>query len=109
MVRRQLRAIAALKLDEDASEHPEAIDTLEHRALNREAARSGFVLLKNDNNILPLDRSKVRRIAVVGPRGGLVDGGGGSAHVTATHRFRWSMRSAKPWATRCGSTSRLAR
>ncbi len=86
MVRRQLRAIAALKLGEDASEHPEAIDTLEHRALNREAARSGFVLLKNDNNILPLDRSKIRRIAVVGPRGGLVDGGGGSAHVSATHK-----------------------
>jgi len=86
MVRRQLRAIAALKLDEDASEHPEAIDTLEHRALNRETARSGFVLLKNDNNTLPLDRSKLRRIAVVGPRGGLVDGGGGSAHVTATHK-----------------------
>jgi beta-glucosidase len=86
MVRRQLRAIAALHLDEDASEHPEATDTLEHRALNREAARSGFVLLKNDHNTLPLDRTKLRRIAVVGPRGGLVDGGGGSAHVAATHK-----------------------
>jgi beta-glucosidase len=84
MVRRQLRAIASLRLDEDASEHPEATDTVEHRALNREAARSGFVLLKNDLGTLPLDRSKLRRIAVVGPRGGLVDGGGGSAHVTAT-------------------------
>ena len=86
MVRRQLRAIAALKLDEDASERPEAIDTLEHRALNREIARSGFVLLKNDRNTLPLDRSKLWRIAVVGPRGGLVDGGGGSAHVAATRK-----------------------
>jgi beta-glucosidase len=86
MVRRQLRVIAALKLDEDASERPEATDSLEHRALNREAARSGFVLLKNDNSTLPLDRSKLRRIAVVGPRGGLVDGGGGSAHVTATRK-----------------------
>jgi beta-glucosidase len=86
MVRRQLRAIAALHLDEDASERPEATDTLEHRALNREAARSGFVLLKNDMNTLPLDRAKLRRIAVVGPRGGIVDGGGGSAHVTATRK-----------------------
>jgi beta-glucosidase len=86
MVGRQLRPIAALHLDEDASEHPEATDTLEHRALNREAARSGFVLLKNDNSALPLYRSKLRRIAVVGPRGGLVDGGGGSAHVTATRK-----------------------
>jgi beta-glucosidase len=86
MVRRQLRAIAALHLDEDASLRPEATDTLEHRALNREAARSGFVLLKNDNNMLPLDRTKLKRIAVVGPRGGLVDGGGGSAHVSATRK-----------------------
>ena len=86
MVRRQLRAIAVLHLDEDAGARPEAIDTLEHRALNREAARSGFVLLKNDEDMLPLDRAKLRRIAVVGPRGGMVDGGGGSAHVMATNK-----------------------
>ena len=86
MVRRHLRAIVALHLDEDGTPHPEAIDTLEHRALNRETARSGFVLLKNDVGILPLDRSKLRRVAVVGPRGGTVDGGGGSAHVTPTRK-----------------------
>ncbi len=86
MVRRQLRAIAALHLDEDASEHPEATNTLETRALNREAARSGFVLLKNQNDILPLVPGKLRRVAVVGPRGGIVDSGGGSARVTATHK-----------------------
>jgi beta-glucosidase len=86
MVRRQLRAIAALHLDEEATERPEATDTLEHRALNREAARSGFVLLKNDRGTLPLERGKLRRVAVVGPRGGLVDGGGGSAHVTPTRK-----------------------
>jgi beta-glucosidase len=85
-VRRQLRVIAALHLEEDASLRPEAIDSLEHRALGREAARAGFVLLKNQGGLLPLDRSKLRRIAVVGPRGGLVDGGGGSAHVSATHK-----------------------
>jgi beta-glucosidase len=86
LVRRQLQVIAALHLAEDAIERPEATDTLEHRALNRETARAGFVLLKNDLAILPIDRSKLRRIAVVGPRGGLVDGGGGSAHVTATRK-----------------------
>ena len=86
LVRRQLRAIATFHLEEETEEHPEATDTLEHRALNREVARSGFVLLKNDSGTLPLDSTKLRRIAVVGPRGGLVDGGGGSAHVTATHK-----------------------
>ena len=86
VVRRQLRAIAALHLDEDASEHPEAIDTLEHRTLNREVARAGFVLLKNDNAELPLKRGRLKRIAVVGPRGGRIDGGGGSARVTPTRK-----------------------
>ena len=86
VIQRQLRAIAALHLDEDASEHPEAIDTPAHRALNREVARSGFVLLQNHNQMLPLERKKLRRIAVVGPRGGLIDGGGGSARVTPTRK-----------------------
>ncbi len=86
MVRRQLRAIVALRLDEDASPHPEAVDTLEHRALNREVARAGYVLLKNDGSLLPLDRNKLRRIAVVGPRGDAIDHGGGSAEVSATRK-----------------------
>ncbi len=86
MVRRQLRVIAALGLDADATEHPEAIDTPAHRALNREAARAGFVLLKNEGATLPIARERLRRVAVVGPRGALVDGGGGSAHVNATRK-----------------------
>ena len=86
LVRRQLRVIAALHLDEDASERPEGTDTLEHRALNREVARAGFVLLKNEKATLPLERGKLRRIAVVGPRGGWVDCGGGSARVNATRK-----------------------
>ena len=32
-----------------------------------EAARSGMVLLKNDGNLLPLDKSKIKTIAVIGP------------------------------------------
>jgi len=86
MVRRQLRVIAALGLGADATEHPEAIDTPEHRALNREVARAGFVLLKNEGSALPIARERLRRVAVVGPRGALVDGGGGSAYVTATRK-----------------------
>jgi beta-glucosidase len=37
------------------------------RAVALEVARSGMVLLKNDGPLLPLDRSKIRTIAVVGP------------------------------------------
>jgi beta-glucosidase len=86
LVRRQLRAIVALGLDEDATVRSEATDTLEHRALNREVARAGLVLLKNDQALLPLDRKKLRRVAVIGPRGDLIDGGGGAAFVTATRK-----------------------
>jgi beta-glucosidase len=32
-----------------------------------EAARSGMVLLKNDGNLLPLDKAKIKSIAVIGP------------------------------------------
>jgi len=39
----------------------------EHRALALKAARQSLVLLKNDNNLLPLNKDKVKRIAVIGP------------------------------------------
>jgi beta-glucosidase len=32
-----------------------------------EAARSGMVLLKNDGNLLPLDKTKIKSIVVIGP------------------------------------------
>jgi beta-glucosidase len=38
----------------------------EHRALAQEAARKAIVLLKNDG-LLPLDRSKLKTVAVIGP------------------------------------------
>jgi beta-glucosidase len=43
-------------------------------------ARSGMVLLRNEKNLLPLDRKKVRTIAVMGPEAyPAVSGGGGSS------------------------------
>lgn len=38
-----------------------------HRALAAEAARRSIVLLKNENNLLPLDRRRLKSIAVIGP------------------------------------------
>jgi len=47
-----------------------------------DAARGGIVLLKNDAQILPLDRSKIKKIAVIGPNGDpAVTGGGGSSEI----------------------------
>ncbi|MCS7051794.1 MAG: glycoside hydrolase family 3 C-terminal domain-containing protein, partial [Thermomicrobium sp.] len=58
-----------------------AIDRPEHRALIREVAASGMVLLRNDG-ILPLDVQAFRRIAVLGPHAiRPAVGGGGSAFV----------------------------
>jgi beta-glucosidase len=39
----------------------------EHQALALEAARRSIVLVKNDGGVLPLDRSKLKRLAVIGP------------------------------------------
>jgi beta-glucosidase len=49
-----------------------------HRKLALETARQAAVLLKNDG-LLPLDRAKLRRIAVVGPNAALAHLGGYSA------------------------------
>jgi beta-glucosidase len=38
----------------------------EHTALAREVAEKGMVLLKNDEALLPLDKARVKKIAVVG-------------------------------------------
>lgn len=48
-----------------------------------QAAREGMVLLKNDGNILPLAKDKIKTIAVIGPDAyPAVPVGGGSAQVT---------------------------
>jgi beta-glucosidase len=52
-VRRMLRAMLAVGLF-DERQDPGALDTPEHRALNRRAAGEGVVLLKNAYDFLPL-------------------------------------------------------
>ena len=47
------------------------IDTPQHRQVALQMARESMVLLKNDG-ILPLDRSKIKRIAVIGPNAAAV-------------------------------------
>lgn len=43
------------------------VDSAPMQALNREAAHKCVVLLKNDNNTLPLDKSKLKTVGVIGP------------------------------------------
>jgi beta-glucosidase len=42
-------------------------DSAEHRAFALEVSKQSMVLLKNDNGLLPLDRKKIKNIAVIGP------------------------------------------
>ena len=59
-------------------------DTPEHRALALKVAEESIVLLKN-NGILPLNRSKIKRIAVVGPNASTTDVLHGNYNGTASH------------------------
>ena len=59
-------------------------NTPEHRQVALEIARQSLVLLKNDG-ILPLDRSKIKRIAVIGPDGRSKTMLHGNYHGSASH------------------------
>jgi len=59
-------------------------DTPEHGQVALEVARQSLVLLKNDG-ILPLDRSKYKRIAVIGPNGKSKSMLEGNYHGSASH------------------------
>lgn len=43
------------------------VNSPEHRATARQLARESIVLLKNDDNVLPLSRDRVRKLALIGP------------------------------------------
>ena len=70
-VARNLKAKFLLGLFENPYVDPDraarVTNSVAHRELAAEAARRSIVLLKNANNLLPLDRTKIRSIAVIGP------------------------------------------
>ncbi len=83
-VRRLLRVLILSGRLDDPEEQPERSDDRpEHRELARRVAAEAMVLLKNEGGLLPLDRSRLRTLAVIGPNaevGQIM--GGGSSHVT---------------------------
>jgi len=82
-----VRRLLQLLVKADLFEHPQAgpeqdTDLPEHRALIREAAAEGIVLLKNEQHVLPLQREHLNSIAVIGPNAQVAQiMGGGSAQV----------------------------
>src|SRR5262249_47526249 len=62
----------------------EIVDCNEHRKLNAQVARESIVLLKNEAGLLPLQRNKLKSIAVIGPNADDRDVLMGNYHGTAS-------------------------
>ncbi|MGZ8844490.1 MAG: glycoside hydrolase family 3 N-terminal domain-containing protein [Pyrinomonadaceae bacterium] len=79
-VARNLKTKFLLGLFENPYVDPERTVTVTNSLANRElaaaAARRSITLLKNDNNLLPLDRNKLKSIAIIGPNADRVHLGG---------------------------------
>lgn len=90
-VRTLLRFLVNLKAFEnrDGPTLERAVDRPEHRKLIRDAGARGIVLLKNDNQILPLSLEKVRgkKVALIGFAKDALAHGGGSAAVNAHYKI----------------------
>ena len=82
-VRRILRtAIRFGWLDRDQMDRSVPRFNQQGRQVALDAARESLVLLKNDNNLLPLNKGKIKTVAIIGPVAyPAVPVGGGSARV----------------------------
>lgn len=77
-----LQRVGALEAAPDLSEH--AHDLPQDCALIRKLGADGAVLLKNEDDVLPLAKTGLRRIAVIGPNAAEARVmGGGSAQINA--------------------------
>ncbi|MGD8793130.1 MAG: glycoside hydrolase family 3 C-terminal domain-containing protein [Anaerolineae bacterium] len=88
-VRRALRTKhAAGMFDSYPPGNPEDVCCQEHRALALRVAQESIVLLKNEGNILPLDKTRPLTIALVGPSADVAQlDGAGSSVVEACYAF----------------------
>ncbi len=80
-VRRILKMIFKMGfMDHEQLDQSIPLNNTESAKVALEAAEGGTVLLKNQNNILPIKANKVKTIAVIGPNSDpAVTGGGGSS------------------------------
>lgn len=63
-------------------------NTLAHREAVLRTARESMILLKNENNKLPLNKDKVKKIAVIGQNAAKIHSdGGGSAEIKALYEI----------------------
>ena len=88
--RRVLRTILRVGLlDDPAKPDHSVVNSPEHQKLALEAANKSIVLLKNQGGLLPLDRTKIHSIAVIGEAGkNLIVGALGSPEVKPFYRVQ---------------------
>ncbi len=80
-IKRMLRVMFRMGYFERHTDKP-AANAPEQRAVALDVARSGIVLLKNQNALLPLNVSSYKSVAVIGPNADVLRaGGGGSSQV----------------------------
>jgi beta-glucosidase len=83
----KVRRLLRVKMEAGLFDRKNTIDTtrvnsIEHQQLALKAAEEGIILLKNQDNLLPLDKNKITSIAVIGPNAAIArTGGGGSSRV----------------------------
>lgn len=75
--------ILAGMLDYYPKGNPNDVNNLAHQQLCLEAGRESIILLKNEDNLLPLNKETITKVAVIGPSAnvGQLDGSG-SSYVT---------------------------
>jgi beta-glucosidase len=83
-VRRVLRTkILSGMLDYQPPGNPDDVNCAAHNQLCLEAGRKSLVLLKNQDNILPLNKGTINSVALIGPSAAILQiDGTGSAYVT---------------------------
>lgn len=89
IVRRFLRVLILTgALDDPSDVPPGSRCTPDHFETAKKIAEEGMVLLKNNNNILPLDSSQVKKLAIIGPNAKKkLAFGGGSGSVRTKYEI----------------------
>ncbi len=85
-VRRMLRVIFRFGFfDKMQLDKSIPLDNPDAAKVALDLARNGIVLLKNEQNVLPLDAAKTKSIAVIGPNANSYISGGGSSYTFPFH------------------------
>jgi beta-glucosidase len=91
LIRRILRVYVRVGMFEKKKSLPKGErNTKKHQNLARKMSEEGIVLLKNQNNILPLDIDKIKKLAILGPNANKKFGKflyGGAAAVTPPYEI----------------------